>query len=101
MKDLRLAMDHRRNIYLICKEAVNNAVKYSGCTELAITGWLRGGFLGFHIHDNGKGFCPEKVQRGNGLKNMQERADESQIDLKLESCENKGTTISLGYEITQ
>lgn len=63
----------RHNLLLAVKEALNNAVKYSGATEV----WLRvhcdASELCVSIHDNGCGFDPATVCQGNGLMNLRER----------------------------
>ena len=49
-------MEYRQHIYLIMKEAINNLVKYSGCTEAKITVDHSGSHLVIFVKDNGKGF---------------------------------------------
>ena len=51
-------MDKRRNIFLIAKEAVNNLMKYSECTEALIEFAFSHSVLRLVISDNGKGFDP-------------------------------------------
>ncbi len=90
----------RRNIYLFCKEAINNAVKYSGGKQLDLIIKETDGNLEFTVIDNGKGFDEVMVRRGNGLENMQKRADEIGAKLILQSKENEGASVSLQYKIT-
>jgi signal transduction histidine kinase len=100
MADIILPVESRRNIYLFCKEAINNAVKYSNATLLELTVKEVDGKLEFSVSDNGKGFDAEMVRRGNGLENMQKRADEIGARLVLQSKENKGTAVYLQCKIT-
>lgn len=93
--ELSLPVETRRNIYLICKEAINNAVKYSGGSLLELTIKEVDRKLEFSVSDNGKGFDAVMVRRGNGLENMQKRADEIGAKLVLSSKENEGTSLSL------
>lgn len=84
-------LGYRRNIYLICKEVVNNAVKHSNCTKLC---------LGFEnniisIADNGNGFDCANQLPGNGLTNIQNRATESGIKLSVQSKPGNGAVITL------
>jgi signal transduction histidine kinase len=84
-------LGYRRNVYLICKEAVNNSIKHSGCTQLC---------LGFEnniisITDNGNGFSKEDQLAGNGLTNMQLRAKELDIELSIQSEPGNGSCITL------
>ncbi|MBK7094001.1 MAG: hypothetical protein IPH57_02635 [Saprospiraceae bacterium] len=59
--DIRITPEYRRNVYYSVQEAVNNAVKHSSCTQIAIHIALKEGFLKITINDNGIGFNPEKT----------------------------------------
>lgn len=74
----KLLADFKQNVFLIAKEAVNNAVKYSKAKNLKIYLEEKGGNFKMEISDDGIGikglggsFVPEK---GNGLKNMKLRS---------------------------
>lgn len=92
---LKLSMGQRKNIYLVFKEAVNNAAKYSGTEKIEIEVKLINKELLISIKDFGKGFAGNLVKNGNGLQNMQSRAKEMQGKLSVESNINTGTTITL------
>ena len=98
--NLKLKMENRRNIYLLCKEAINNAVKYSHASLLELTVQEVDHSVQFLVRDNGIGFDVQTIKKGNGLENMQKRADEIGAKLVLHSDKNKGTEISLQCKIT-
>jgi signal transduction histidine kinase len=86
----------RRNLLLILKEAVSNAVKYSGCSELKLEVDWKNEIFTLKISDNGKGFdlnSGEKVN-SNGLRNMQQRAEGSGMHVRFTSS-SEGTTIAV------
>jgi len=95
-----LPMESRRNIYLFCKEAINNAVKYSNGTLLELNITEVDNKLEFSVSDNGKGFDAIMVRRGNGLGNMQKRADEIGAKLTLQSKQDEGSFLSMQIKIT-
>ncbi|HUR65329.1 MAG TPA: tetratricopeptide repeat protein [Chitinophagaceae bacterium] len=99
LHDLHLPVENRRNIYLFCKEAINNAVKYSGGTILQLVVIESAEGIEFSVSDNGKGFDAVMVRRGNGLENMQKRADEIGAKLVLQSKEMEGASVSLQYKL--
>ena len=92
--------ENRYQLYLFCKEAINNAVKYSDAGLLELTAKEEGNLLEVNIADNGKGFDSETVKRGNGLNNMLQRANELGADFKLLSKRGGGCLISLKVKIT-
>lgn len=98
---INLPVKSRRNIYLFCKEAINNAVKYSHASviELSIREFDNKR-IEFSIHDNGKGFDAIAVKKGNGLMNMQQRTRDINGEFSLQSSPGHGTTISLTCKIT-
>lgn len=102
-----LDLSMRKNIFLIFKEAVNNAVKYSECRLLKIEVKKTAGTLQLTIQDDGKGFNSASITNGNGLGNMKERAAECGGNLFIEPVLHKGTTVvfemplpNLGVPIT-
>jgi signal transduction histidine kinase len=47
------------------------------------------------IWDNGVGFNPEKVKKGIGLKNIQERVTTINGHIEIKSKTNQGTTVEI------
>jgi signal transduction histidine kinase len=90
-ENTRLNMETRRNVFLVFKEAVNNALKYSGCSVLKVS--IDPGSI--KIQDNGKGFDTLAEFPGNGLKNMQQRAREIKGRLEIQSSGDAGTLVVL------
>ncbi|HMR83453.1 MAG TPA: tetratricopeptide repeat protein [Niabella sp.] len=93
--DHPLAFEQRHNLYLLCKEAINNAVKYSEGDLLRFSINQTDQYIEYLIADNGKGFEPNTVKAGNGLKNMQQRATEIGADCNIQSVAGKGCTVLL------
>jgi len=100
LSDLQLGVEARKNVYLIFKEALNNAVKYSGATQVDINLDRPPGQFLMKILDNGKGFDPGIRHPGNGLKNMQSRARDMQSVLEVHSSPAMGTMVRLALPIT-
>jgi signal transduction histidine kinase len=92
---LKLNVEQRRNLYLIFKESVNNAVKYADCTRVDVTLHVTGRQLHVLIQDDGQGFDPATVRSGNGLANLQTRAHDIRAKLDVRSAPGAGTSISL------
>jgi ligand-binding sensor domain-containing protein/two-component sensor histidine kinase len=95
LNTLSLPLQHRKDIYLIFKEAINNAVKYSGTEMIWVKIDLLNKKLTMLIKDEGKGFDEATIIKGNGLKNMFTRAKEIKGTVTIESFAGKGTTVSL------
>jgi ligand-binding sensor domain-containing protein/two-component sensor histidine kinase len=91
---IKLSMDERRNIYLIIKEAINNAVKYSGCRNLTVA-LLKKPELEITVHDDGCGFDTSLPTSRNGLENIKRRAEQIGAKLLIRSEIDKGTGIVL------
>jgi signal transduction histidine kinase len=88
------------HLYLVVKEAINNAVKYSNATLLEVSVKEEDGLLTFSVIDNGSGFDPLLVRHGNGLENMQKRANEIGARLSVQSKKGEGALIAMQLKIT-
>lgn len=93
-------LEQRKNIYLICKEAINNAVKYSGATVLTMRFFVEEKWLHISIKDNGQGYNPENIKNGNGLENMQNRARQIGASLDILTAPGNGCAVELKLKIT-
>lgn len=99
ISSMDLLVDTRRNLFLICKEAINNAIKYSNCTLLELEFELDNELLKIRIMDNGQGFNVQEVKAGNGLINMQKRAKEINAYFSNRSIPNVGTEIQIKLQL--
>jgi len=89
----------RRNIVLVTKEIVHNAIKHSNATTLTIEAVLLAKRLTFVITDNGSGFDHNAIHKGNGLKNISRRMEELQGTLLIKSGEEKGTVFNYAFKL--
>ncbi len=97
---MKLTMSQKKNLYLIFKEAINNAVKYSGSNSLNVVVELRHKNLVMHIQDYGNGFDEKIIMKGNGLDNMQVRAKELKGSLLISSKLQQGTELNLSFPLS-
>jgi ligand-binding sensor domain-containing protein/two-component sensor histidine kinase len=100
VKDLKLDMEARRDLFLIFKEAVNNLAKYSQCKQASIDLFIQKGKLFLKIQDNGIGFKADEADSGNGLINMKKRAQSLKGQLSIDSKPQAGTRILLEVPLT-
>jgi signal transduction histidine kinase len=85
----------RHNIFLIFKEALNNAVKYSKATKIDIKLEVNDRHLTLEVTDNGQGFDMDAPASGNGLSNLKKRANALNGIFKFNSTVGKGTQLFL------
>ncbi len=86
----------RRNIFLVAKEALHNAHKYSGAKVIQVR-WQEGhdGFI-FEVADDGAGISSDKPQGGGqGSGNMHQRCEEAGAGYERSSVPGRGTTVSI------
>lgn len=94
---LRLSIDQRKNIFLIFKEAIYNAVKYSGCSGFNASINSSPTALVIELYDNGNGFDLNQTAcyNGNGIRNMKKRGEEIGAEFFVFTEPGKGTKIRL------
>ena len=84
----------RRNILSTVKEALNNAVRHSGASEILLRIRSEDSLLEIGIEDNGRGFDASHIEdNGNGLRNMRERIEASGGRFEITTQPGQGTKI--------
>ncbi|MEO1052459.1 MAG: two-component regulator propeller domain-containing protein [Bacteroidota bacterium] len=89
-----------RQIVLIFKEAMTNALKHSGGDETSFNLNLLGDEFVMEFKDNGTGFANGHTEKGHGFTNMRSRAKQIGCELTIENRnENKGVAVTLRGKI--
>jgi nitrate/nitrite-specific signal transduction histidine kinase len=91
---MNLSISQRKAIYLVSKEAINNAVKYAECMNIYFILTSQGKGWKLQIRDDGKGFLATE-NNGNGLKNMYARAEEIGAKFNIKTDQGTGTIITM------
>lgn len=95
LQSVRLDPNSRRQILMICKEALHNALRHSGAGTITVGAERLNGHVRLTIVDNGRGFDPANGNAGYGLKSMATRAGSIDAELNVVSQQSAGTRIEL------
>ncbi len=88
-----MSLKNKRNLYLMLKELINNAIKHSQSTKISLKCSLSGNFLFLIFEDNGRGFDVTQQSNRNGLKNLKARVKQMQGQIQISSEIGKGTSV--------
>jgi signal transduction histidine kinase len=95
---ISLGDDRRRDLYLILKEAVSNAIRHAGAQRLTIVVEARPRGFTADVCDDGRGFdpaSPPPSRGGRGLGNMRRRAERLGGSLTVTSAPGRGTAVRI------
>ncbi|WP_162843256.1 tetratricopeptide repeat-containing sensor histidine kinase [Ichthyenterobacterium magnum] len=81
------------NIHRVLQEAIHNSIKHAEASEIKVNVSQYKNAYHFEVSDNGKGFNPKTVKKGNGLNNMQNRIHDIGGEFAITSNETSGTKI--------
>lgn len=101
------SMECRTQILSVIKEALNNVIRHSGASRVAIRLNLQQQRMRLDMEDNGRGFelptglgSSTESTRGSGLRNMRARLTEVGGTCKITSVPGQGTRIQLEVPMT-
>ena len=81
--------------FRVAQEALHNALRHSGASEVSVTLSRARGRVVLEVSDDGTGFDPELASGGLGLASMRERAAGVGGVLRVSSAPGKGTRVRL------
>ena len=93
LHDVPIDTDQRRQMFLVFKEAMHNAVRHSRCTEIQIDFGLEAQQLVLRVSDNGTGFDAGGATEGHGLASMHARTRAIGGALQVTSQPGHGTVV--------
>lgn len=94
-----LASGLRHRLMMVVKEALNNALKHARATEVRVQLEFDGNRLRVTVADNGAGFDPAAVKRGNGLDHSARRMEEIGGTCVVESQPGAGTSVRISVPL--
>jgi DNA-binding NarL/FixJ family response regulator len=102
MPSLDFDLPLRRSLLLAVKEAITNAAKHSGATQLLLKIQRQDSGLNVIVEDDGKGFDPAKSSgKRNGIGNMIQRMNEVGGRCAVVSEPGKGCRVEFSIPLTR
>lgn len=97
LREHQLSEEMKRDIYLLCSEAINNIIKHSGARNVVVRISEKLDCILLTIRDDGQGFHCDPVQnhRGNGLRNIRDRVAAWNGQVLINSGINQGTIVKI------
>lgn len=86
----------KRNIFLLLKEALNNALKYANASHILVALETGSDRFKLQVKDDGVGFNTDHLgAAGNGLRNMRSRSEALGASLRLTTSPGQGCTVEV------
>jgi signal transduction histidine kinase len=100
-RDVSVGANHRRELFLVFKEAINNMVRHSGCSRAELE--FRAGPEGLVliVSDNGSGFDVAAASGGHGLASMRERIEALGGTAEVVSHPGQGTLLAFAVPLSE
>jgi two-component system sensor histidine kinase UhpB len=95
LEELALGKDVQVVVYRVAQEALVNASRHAGASQIEVNLERRNGAVNLSVADNGSGFAFADEGKGLGLSGMRERALLVDGKLEIDSRPGKGTTVKL------
>lgn len=91
-----LPAEGRRDLFLMVKEMLHNAVRHAQATNVYVDIRQEPGMLYVTVRDDGRGFVPAATdgKGGNGLRSLRQRAVAMNGQLTIESQPDSGTCVT-------
>jgi len=89
----------RHHLLMALKEALNNALKHSGASEVRVHLAFNDPVLTLVVADNGRGFDATQPFAGNGMTNMRRRLESVGGRCDFESSADRGTRVRFLLEL--
>ncbi|HEX6538492.1 MAG TPA: sensor histidine kinase, partial [Candidatus Dormibacteraeota bacterium] len=90
----RYPQEVEATVYFCVLEALQNVQKYAHAAAATVRLRASDDVLRFDVEDDGRGFDVDRVEKGAGLTNMQDRLDAAGGALTLRSVAGRGTVVS-------
>ncbi len=94
-RSMKIDHETRRQLFLIFKESVMNAVRHSGGAKAEVDLHFDGQRLVLSVADDGHGFDPSTPTEGNGVESMRRRARALNGTLEVVPVLGRGTRVTL------
>ncbi len=93
-----LDIEYKTQVFRILQECINNTLKHAQASALKIQAQKQNQTYTISYRDNGKGIAEnESLQKGIGLKTMEERAKKIGAKITIESSKGKGFKLILKF----
>ena len=95
LRDVLIDVHQRRQVLMICKEALHNAARHSGAGAVTLRASVIDTRIAIEIADCGCGFVPSDDTDGYGLKSMRRRAESIDGVIRIVSDAGEGARVIL------
>ena len=92
-----LTYEQEITVYRIVQEALANIRKHASANRVCLSLLESKDRVEVKIKDNGTGFDPDQIKKGNGLLNMKTRVQDNGGVFRLQTAPGKGTTVHVEF----